>query len=133
MTEFFQLIILEANWAWESIASNLFTNTSQLEVPRLEAKLFDRFINILTIGSQKRCVRDIKLLSMSPHLQCNDSAWHGKDEQRADGPPALTDIIGKPEPVSFMFKTICDTGIIIAIDLQKRRKTNGKAGICSGW
>jgi hypothetical protein len=28
--------------------------------------------------------------------------WHGKDDKRADGPPALTHMKGKPEPVSFM-------------------------------
>jgi hypothetical protein len=36
------------------------------------------------------------------------SGWHGKDEKRVDGPPALTHMKGKPEPVLFMIKNVCD-------------------------
>ena len=52
------------------------------------------------------------------------SGWHGKDETRKDGPPALTHMKGKPESVSFMFKNICcvETGIMIAIELQEGKE-----------
>ena len=49
------------------------------------------------------------------------SGWHGKDEKRPDGPPALTRMKEKPAPVSFMFETLCcvEAGIMIAIELQE--------------
>ena len=42
------------------------------------------------------------------------SGWHGKHEKMVDGPPALTHMKGKPEPVSFMIKNLCcvESGIM---------------------
>jgi hypothetical protein len=49
------------------------------------------------------------------------SGWHGKDEKRPDGPPALTHMIGKPESVSFMIKNLCcvESGVMFAIESQE--------------
>ncbi len=56
------------------------------------------------------------------------SGWHGKDEKRADGPPALTHMKGKPEPVSFMIKNLCDmhSGLMLAIELQEGKEEMSK-------
>ena len=56
------------------------------------------------------------------------SGWHGKDEKRADGPPALTHMKGKPEAVSFMIKNVCDvhSGVIFAIELQEGKEEMSK-------
>ena len=82
-------------------------------------KTFDAFRPIQTFFNAR--VAD----SFSPgeHVVVDESTsgWHGKDEKRPDGPPAMTHMKGKPEPVSFMFKTLCcvQTGIMIAFELQE--------------
>jgi hypothetical protein len=52
------------------------------------------------------------------------SGWQGTDEKRPLGPPCLVHMKGKPEPVSFMFKTMADvsTGIIVKIKLQEGKE-----------
>ena len=86
------------------------------------SKTFDAFRPI------QDCFNNRVAHVFSPGLQVvvdeSTSAWHGKDEKRADGPPALTHMKGKPEPVSFMFKTMCcvETGIMIAIELQEGKE-----------
>jgi len=56
------------------------------------------------------------------------SGWHGKDEKRADGPPALTHMKGKPEAVSLMIKNVCDvhSGVMFAIELQEGKDEMAK-------
>ena len=73
------------------------------------AKTFDAF----------RPIQDFFNETVADVFVPGQHGWHGKDEKRADGPPALTHMKGKPEPVSFMFKTMCcaETGIMVAIEL----------------
>ena len=49
------------------------------------------------------------------------SRWTGTDSSRPTGPPALTKMRGKPEPISHMIKTAADkdTGMIIRLELQE--------------
>ncbi len=56
------------------------------------------------------------------------SGCHRKDEKQADGPPALTHMKGKPEPVSFMIKNLCDvhSGVMFAIELQEGKEDMSK-------
>ena len=52
------------------------------------------------------------------------SGWKGVDEKRYNGPPWLCHLKNKPQPVSFMLKTMadCDTGVIIKIELQEGKE-----------
>jgi hypothetical protein len=83
------------------------------------AKTFDAFRPIQTFFNNR--ISDC--FSPGLHVVIDESTcgWHGKDEKRADGPPAMTHMKDKPEPVSFMFKTLCcaETGIMIALELQE--------------
>jgi hypothetical protein len=56
------------------------------------------------------------------------SGWHGKDEKRADGPPALTHMIGKPESASFMSKKcrMCRFWNHFSIELQEGKEKMAK-------
>jgi hypothetical protein len=56
------------------------------------------------------------------------SGWHGKDEKRAGGPPALTHMKEKPEVVSFMIKNVCDihSGVLFAMELQEGKEEMAK-------
>jgi hypothetical protein len=64
-------------------------------------------------------MRAQSVLQASNKIVINESTcwWHGRDDKRPDCPPALTHMKGKPDPVSFMIKNLCnvETGIIFAI------------------
>jgi hypothetical protein len=49
------------------------------------------------------------------------SGWHGASERMHNGPPSLTKMMGKPQPISFMFKDIADaeSRVIFRIELQE--------------
>ncbi len=83
------------------------------------AQTFDTFRPIQDFFNQR--VQNVLQPSHQIVIDESTCAWHGKDDKRADGPPALTHMKGKPEPVSFMIKNLCDvqTGIIFAIELQQ--------------
>ena len=85
-------------------------------------KTFDEFRPIQTFFNER--VADRVFPGVHVIIDESTSGWHGKDEKRPDGPPALTHMKGKPEPVSFMFKTLCcvETGIMIAIELQEGKE-----------
>jgi hypothetical protein len=86
------------------------------------AKTFDSFRPIQTFFNDR--VADVFVPGQHVVVDESTSGWHGKDEKRADGPPALTHMKGKPEPVSFMFKTMCcaETGIMVAMELQEGKE-----------
>ena len=86
------------------------------------AKTFDAFRPIQTFFIDR--VADVFSPGLHVVVDESTSGWHGKDEKRADGSPALTHMKGKPESVSLMLKTMCcvETGIMIAIELQEGKE-----------
>jgi hypothetical protein len=84
-------------------------------------KTFDAFGPIQTFFNDR--IADCFCPGQHFVIDESTSGWHGKDEKRADGPPAMPHMKGKSDPVSFMFKTICcaETGIMVAIELQEGR------------
>jgi hypothetical protein len=94
-------------------------------VPR-GAKTFDGIRPLFDMFNEQaarifRCCRHVV-------IDESTSGWHGKDEKRADGPPALTHMKGKPEAVSFMIKNVCDvhSGVMFAIELQEGKEEMAK-------
>ena len=54
-------------------------------------------------------------------LDGSTTGWHGEDEKRPGGPPALTHFPAKPEPVCFVINNIADvvTGIIFKLEFRE--------------
>jgi hypothetical protein len=97
------------------------------------SKTFDAFRPIQTFFND----RTADCFTPGQHVVIDESTcgWHGKDEKRADGLPAMTHMNGKPKPVSFMFKTLCcaETGIMIAMELQEGKDVMAsRAYSCEG-
>jgi hypothetical protein len=71
-----------------------------------------------------------RIFRCGDHIVINESTsgWHCKDEKRADRPPALRHMKGKPEAVLFMIKNLCDvhTGVMFAIELQEGKEERAK-------
>ena len=93
--------------------------------PGRGAKSFDAIRPIQDIFNER--AQEIFKCGHQIVIDESTSGWHGKDEKRPDGPPALTHMIGKPEPVLFMIKNLCcvETGVMFVIELQEGKLEMG--------